>query len=127
MEDSKTYVFNPEGGQNSLLPLVIGMMQQKGVDPSVIAMLNSNKSCLGGDNLLALIILFAVFGGGWGGGLFGGGNNGAAAQLNNDANTNLIMQTLNRNGLDINTIAQNMNCNVNAVGLNNRINKYNCP
>lgn len=122
-EETKTYVFQPD--TNSILPMVSSMLQNKGVDPSVLAMLsNRNGGWLGGDNnILALIILFAIFGGGFGN--WGGFGNGRFnGQLNQDFNTDMIMQTLNRNGLDINSIASSLNTSsanvingINALGI----------
>lgn len=43
MSESKTYVFQPETGSNALATLM-PLLQQKGVDPSVLAMLSNNRS-----------------------------------------------------------------------------------
>ncbi len=43
MSESKTYVFQPETGNNALATLM-PLLQQKGVDPSVLAMLSNNRS-----------------------------------------------------------------------------------
>lgn len=105
-EDSKTYVF---GQDSSILPMVMSMLQSKGVDPAVVTALTRNNGFLNGDNnILALIILFAIFGGGFGN--WGGWNNG-----NTNAATDVIMQTLNRNGLDINSLANNLNLHASNV------------
>ena len=116
-EESKTYVFQPD--QNNIIPMISAMLQNKGCDPTILAMLNNrNNGWLNGDgNILALIILFAIFGGGFGN--FGGGfgfNRGGC----NGIGTDLIMQTLNRNGLDINSLATSLNTSVSNVqnGLN---------
>lgn len=107
-EDSKTYVFgNDCQGLWSALP---AMLSSRGVDPSILAAFG-NRGFLGGDgDILALIILFAIFGGGFGNG-FGFGGNGASVA----SNTDMIMQTLNRNGLDINSLATNLNITKDAV------------
>lgn len=122
-EETKTYVFQPD--TNQILPMVSTMLQNRGVDPSVLAMLsNRNNGWLGGDNnILALIILFAIFGGGFGN--FGGfGYGRGSGQLNQDFNTDMIMQTLNRNGMDINSLASSLNTSsanvingINALGI----------
>lgn len=106
-EDSKTYVFgNDSQGMWSALPAILS---SRGVDPSMLAAFG-NRGFLGGDgDILALIILFAIFGGGFGNwGINGNGNSVAA-------NTDMIMQTLNRNGLDIGTLATNLNITKDAV------------
>lgn len=106
-EDSKTYVFgNDSQGMWSALPAILS---SRGVDPSILAAFG-NRGFLGGDgDILALIILFAIFGGGFGN--FGiNGNGGTIA-----SNTDMIMQTLNRNGLDIGTLATNLNITKDAV------------
>lgn len=107
MAEEKTYVFgNDSQGLWSALP---AMLSSRGVDPSILAAFG-NRGFLGGDgDILALIILFAIFGGGFGN--FGfGGNGGTLA-----SNTDMIMQTLNRNGMDISTLATNLNITKDAV------------
>lgn len=105
-EDSKTYVFgNDSQGLWAALP---AMLSNRGVDPSILSAFN-NRGFLGGDSdILALIILFAIFGGGFGN--FGLGNGNSVA-----SNTDMIMQTLNRNGLDISSLATNLSVTKDAV------------
>ena len=118
-EATKTYVFGQDSG-SSILSTIAPLLQSKGVDPSVVTALTANRGngLFGdGDNgLLALIILFAIFGGGfgWGNG-FGGGNRGGSGYA-----TDLIMQTLNRNGLDITSLANSLN--VSTASVTNGIN-----
>lgn len=113
-EATKTYVFGQDSG-SSILSTIAPLLQSKGVDPSVVTALTANRGngLFGdGDNgLLALIILFAIFGGGfgWGNG-FGGGNRGGSGYA-----TDLIMQTLNRNGLDITSLANSLNVSTTSV------------
>lgn len=106
MAEEKTYVFGNDGG--SIWSALPAMLSSRGVDPSILAAFG-NRGFLGGDgDILALIILFAIFGGGFGN--FGFGNGGTVA-----SNTDMIMQTLNRNGMDINTLATNLNITKDAV------------
>lgn len=108
MSEEKTYVFGNEG-QNGLWAALPAMLSNRGVDPSILAAFN-NRGFLGGDgDILALIILFAIFGGGFGN--FGFGGNGRSFE----ANSEMIMQTLNRNGLDVNTLATNLNMTKDAI------------
>lgn len=100
-ETTKTYVFGQDS--NPVLSMVTSLLANRGVDATTIAALSGRNGFLGGDNLLALIILFAIFGGNFGN--FGGrGGCGAGAVA-----TDMIMQTLNRNGVDISSIANALN------------------
>lgn len=114
-ETSKTYVFGQDG--NGVLSMIMPLLQSRGVDPSVVSALTANRNGLfGGDNgLLALIILFAIFGGGFGNWGNGFGNNGGSAVA-----TDMIMQTLNRNGVDIASLANSLN--VSTASVTNGIN-----
>ena len=107
MAEEKTYVFgNDSQGLWAALP---AMLSSRGVDPSILAAFG-NRGFLGGDgDILALIILFAIFGGGFGNWGIGGNGNSLAS------NTDMIMQTLNRNGLDINSLATNLNITKDSV------------
>lgn len=92
MSEEKTYIFGDNS--NGLWSVLPAMLANKGVDPTCLAALN-NKGFFGGDDdIIALLILFAIFGGGFGN--FGLGNGKSVGD-----NTAMIMQTLNRNGLDI--------------------------
>lgn len=102
----KTYVFNSDGGANGLMAS-IPLLQQRGIDPScMMGMMNNRNGGFGvnsvGD-LIGLIIAAGIFGGGNGNGLFGGGNN------NNNAEREMILQAINRNGSDIATLASSFN------------------
>ena len=125
--ESKTYVFNPESGtsgtgSNGLLAMLPALMQKQGVDPGIIALLNNRNNGGGwGDDIFAILLLFIIMGnGGWGG--FGGnrcmgsnGQGGVMPVLNNDANTAVIMQSVQRNGFDIQTLATALNTSSDAV------------
>ena len=101
MSDSKTYVFQPDA--NSTLASVMPLLQSRGVDPSVLAMLGNNGMFGNGwDGIIALIIIAALFGNG--NGFFGGGRN------NNSTEREMIMSAIQRNGTDISALASSINC-----------------
>ncbi|MCQ2349104.1 MAG: hypothetical protein MJZ98_01330 [Paludibacteraceae bacterium] len=106
MSESKTYVFQPDGMGNSALASLMPMLQQRGVDPSVLAMLSNNRGIFNGggwDGIIALVVIAAIFG--WGGnGLFGnrGGNNSTEREM--------IMSAIQRNGTDLSSLASSLNC-----------------
>lgn len=96
---------------SSMLP---ALLQNKGIDPaSLSAIMNSNRGGLLGNNgfgdIIALIVIAAIFGNGNFG--FGGNGNNQAATAERD----MIMQTLNRNGVDINQLAQSVNCSTGQI------------
>lgn len=107
MADEKTYVFGNEGNS---LPLAYA--------------LNGNGWNNGGYGFggwgggILGFLLGALFGGGfggfggWGGNGFGGG---IGTQLNNDNNTDLIMQAINGTDSDIRMLATTLNADVNEV------------
>lgn len=104
MSDSKTYVFQPDA--NSTLASIMPMLQQRGVDPSVIACLQ-NKGTFGNggwDGIIALVVIAALFGWGNGGGIFGGRGG------NNSAERDMLMSAIQRNGTDIASLASSVNC-----------------
>ena len=111
--ESKTYVFNPESGtsgtgSNGILAMLPALMQRQGVDPGLIALLNNRGNGNGwGEDIFAILLLFILMGNN-GMGLFGGnrcmgsnGQGGVMPMLNNDANTAVIMQAVQRNGFDV--------------------------
>ena len=112
MGGSNTYIY--EGQDTNLSAILPVLLQNKGIDPTAaMAMMSNNKGGLLGNNglgdIIALIIVAAIFGNGNGGGLFGGNNN------NRNAENDLLMQTLNRNGVDINQLAQAVNCSSSQI------------
>lgn len=113
MSESKTIVFG--GGDSNLSSMLPALLQNKGIDPaSLSAIMNNNRGGLLGNNgfgdIIALIVIAAIFGNGNFG--FGGnGNNNQAAT----AEREMIMQTLNRNGVDINQLAQSVNCSTSQI------------
>lgn len=108
MSESKTYVFQPDGVGNNAWAALMPMLQQRGVDPSVLAMLSNNRGIFGGngwDGIIALVVIAAIFGwGGNGGGLFGNRNGGGSTERE------MIMSAIQRNGTDISALASSVNC-----------------
>ena len=124
--ESKTYVFNPENGSggagvNGLLAMLPALMQKQGVDPSLIALMNNKGNGGWGDDLMAILLLFILMGNNGFGGMCGNrgfgmnGQGGVVPMLNNDANTAVIMQSVQRNGYDIQSLATALNTSSDAV------------
>lgn len=107
MSDTKVYQFGETGASslNSLLPF----LQQKGIDPAYLAGIMNNNGNGGffGNNawegIIALIVVAAIFGNG--NGLFGNGNNNA-----NNAEREMLMSAIQRNGTDLSQLAQSIGC-----------------
>lgn len=95
----KTYVFEQTPNQS--------------VDATTAALLagrNNNGGLFGSngiEGLIGLIIAAGIFGGGNGNGLFGRGNNNTEREM--------LLQAINRNGNDINTLAAQYNCSTGQV------------
>lgn len=125
--ESKTYVFgengtNTGGGLNSVLAMLPALLQKQGVDPGLLALCNGKGNGGGwGDNLFAILLLFIImgrgnfFGGGYGGGMMPNGQGGVVPMINNDANTAVIMQAVQRNGYDVQSLATALNTSSDAV------------
>lgn len=115
MSDGKTIIFG--GGESqSIASMLPALLQNRGIDPAyLMGLMGNNKGngFFGGNggfqDIIALIVIAAIFGNGNGNGIFGGGNN------NNSAERDMIMQTLNRNGVDISNLAQALNCSTGQV------------
>lgn len=97
----KTYVFEQTPNQ--------------GVDVGTAALLTNGNNRGNGNfgissvgDLIGLIIAAGIFGGGNGNGLFGGNGN-------NNAEREMILQAINRNGSDIATLASSFNCSTNQL------------
>lgn len=125
--ESKTYVIGENGpgtggGLNSILAMLPALMQKQGVDPSLFALCNGKSNGNGwGENLFAILLLFILmgrgnfFGGGFGGGMMPNGQGGVVPMINNDANTAVIMQAVQRNGYDVQSLATALNTSSDAV------------
>lgn len=107
MSDTKTFVFGEQG--NSSLNALLPFLQQKGIDPAYLAGIMNNNGNGGffGNNawegIIALIVVAAIFGNG--NGLFGNGNNNA-----NNAEREMLMSAIQRNGTDLSQLAQTIGC-----------------
>lgn len=127
MSESKTYVFGENGsgtgggGLNSILAMLPALMQRQGIDPSLFALCNGKNGNGFGDNLFAILLLFIImgrgnlFGNGFGGGMMPNGQGGVVPMINNDANTAVIMQAVQRNGYDVQSLATALNTSSDAV------------
>lgn len=118
----KTYVFDSGGSENTcgLLNSIIPALQNRGVDTAALlaAMGNNNGGLFGGrgfEDIIALIIVAAIFGNG----NFGFGNNGN--HCGNSTEREMIMSAIQRNGVDLNSLASTLHCSVSDLqnGINN--------
>ncbi len=95
---------------------LIGMLANKGVDPSIIAMLNDckEKGAWGGDGgMLVILFLILIMGFGGGSGLFGGANRDVAGvdrTVVNEANYSRMLDAIGGNREAISQLAQTLNC-----------------
>ena len=116
MSDTKAYYFGNDAnvGANGLLASIIPALQNKGLDTSYLMGLlsgNNNGGFFGNngfESIIALIIVAAIFGNGNFG--FGGNNNHA-----NNAERELLMSAIQRNGTDLSQLAQSLNCSVGRI------------
>lgn len=115
----KTYVFdNADSGINSSA-ILSALMQNKGVDPNLMAMLTNaskNQDAWGGGGCwwIWVIIMFWLWGG-RGNGLFGNNADGIPNQINNDWGRDVLLQAINGNGQSISQLATTLNCDVNSL------------
>lgn len=119
----EAFVFNDSQSQNnSILAMLPALLQKQGVDPALIAMCCAgNRGGAFGNNglsdIIALIVIAAIFGNG-NFGLFGGNRGGGCAlpnMINNDSNTQLLMQMLQRNGVDVQSLASMTKTSADAI------------
>lgn len=108
MADEKTYVF--DGASSNNIPLAYALNNNGW----------GNNGFGGWGGGILGFLLGALFGGGFGG--FGGGFGGYGAgagylgnQMNNDNNTDLIMQAINGTDSDVRLLATTLNADVNEV------------
>ena len=111
MAEEKTYVFDG-GANNGILGLLGPLMQQRGIDPSVLLAMRNNGGFEEGGWFIWVIFLFFLMG--WGNNGFGN-NGGLGNQLNNDYGREMLLQAINGNGNAISQLATTLNCDVNAV------------
>lgn len=86
------------------------------MDPAALmAMMNQNGGLNGNGSWIWVILLFFLFGG-MGNGFGRGGNIPALAnELNNDSNTNMLLQAINGNGSAISNLSNTLHCDVNSL------------
>ena len=117
MSDTKAYYFGNDAnvGANGLLASIIPALQNKGLDTSYLMGLlsgNNNGGFFGNNggfqDIIALIVIAAIFGNGNFG--FGGNNNHA-----NNAERELLMSAIQKNGTDLSQLAQSLNCSVGRI------------
>lgn len=104
MESQKIYLGDRGGSDTSAI--LASALQNKGLDASSVMAALGNRGGLGGNlgDIIALVVIASLFGNGNG---FGGGNNSAEREM--------IMSAINRNGLDVSTIASTLNCSIGQV------------
>ena len=118
----KTYVFDTaESGSLNSSALIASLMQNKGVDPNLMAMLTNaskNQDAWGGSGcwFMWVILLFWLWGGnGYGNGFGRGAADGIPNQLNNNFGRDVLLQAINGNGQAIGQLATTLNCDVNSL------------
>lgn len=127
MSEEKTYVFG-ESGANSIISALAPMLSNRGIDPSVLAMMNNDGFGNGGW-WIWIIFLAMMWGGGWGNrNGYGDGTGFLASQINNDYGRDVLLQAIGGNANAISQLASTLHCDTaqvqstlcainNAVGL----------
>lgn len=105
--------------------MLAGLLSNKGIDPSVVAMLeNCKKDGWGDGGMLIVLFLILILGFGGNGGWFGNRNGaGEAAGIDrtifNQSNFENLASAINTQGtrqeMAINSLASNLNCDVNSI------------
>lgn len=97
----KTIVVPDSGGtgNNFLAGMLASACQSKGLDANAVMALCGNRN--GWDGIIALIVIAAIFG------LFGNNNNSTERQM--------LMDAIQRNGVDISQLASTLNCSIGQV------------
>lgn len=115
----KTYVFDTADRGFDSSALIASLMQNKGVDPNLMAMLTNaskNQDAWGGGGMwwIWVIIMFWLWGG-RGNCMFGANADGIPNQLNNDFGREVLLQAINGNGQALSQLATTLNCDVNTL------------
>ena len=112
MSDSKTYVF---GQYSNCMNWLAPLLQQKGIDPNVLAMMNNGG--FGNGNWIWVFFLILLFGrngfGGYGDNVAGTGY--LSNQITNTAGRDLLMQAINGNGAAVQNLASTLNCDIKSI------------
>lgn len=105
MNDSKVFMI-PDG---------VASTSSNAVDPNLLLTMMNNGGMGNGNWIWVLFLLFLTRG-------YGYGNDGNALgtgylsnQINNTAGRDLLMQAINNNGTNLNTLASTLNCDVNSI------------
>ena len=111
----KTYVF--DSGAGNLSAMLPSLLQSKGIDPAYLMGIMNNGGGFGGfggrgiDDIITLIVVAAIFGNG----NFGFGNNGNGNYAAANAEREMLMSAIQRNGVDLSQLAQSLNCSVGRI------------
>ena len=112
MSDAKTYVF---GQDSNCMNWIAPLLQQKGIDPNVLAMMNNGG--FGNGNWIWILFLILLFGrngfGGYGDNVAGTGY--LSNQITNTAGRDLLMQAITGNGTTVQNLASSLNCDINSI------------
>lgn len=117
MSDTKVFSFGDQNGGfggNGLAAMLPALLQNRGIDTAALmGLMNNGNGGFFGNNggfqdIIALIVIAAIFGNGNFG--FGGNNNNGSQE-----GREMIMQTLNRNGVDIAALAQSVNASSDRI------------
>lgn len=116
----KTYVFDTAEKSVDSSALLASLMNNKGVDPNLMAMLTNaskNQDAWGGGVWwIWIILMFWLWGANGRNGMFGGNNaDGIPNQLNNDFGRDILLQAINGNGQAISQLASTLNCDINTL------------
>ena len=116
MSEEKTYVFDG-GSTNGIISALAPMLQNRGIDPGVLALMNNNDGFGGNGGWWMWIFFLAFMWGGFGGrGAYGADGTGfLASQLNNDYGRDVLLQAINGNATAISQLATTLNCDINVV------------
>ena len=90
------------------------LLQSRGIDPAYVMGLMGNGNGGFGNNwndIIALIVVAAIFGNG----NFGFGNNGNGNYAAANAEREMLMSAIQRNGVDLSQLAQSLNCSVGRI------------
>lgn len=100
----------PDGNNNFLAGMLASACQSKGLDASAViaAMNGNNRNGFDLDSIITLVVVAAIFGNGNFG--FGNNNNNRYGQ-----GEQMIMDAIQRNGIDISQLASTLNCSIGQV------------
>ena len=111
MSDAKTYVF---GQDSNCMNWIAPLLQQRGIDPSVVAMMNNGGFV--GNNWIWIIFLILLFGrNGFGGYGDAVGTGYLSNQITSTSGRDLLMQAITGNGNAVQNLANTLNCDINSI------------